>query len=224
MKLLLSLFFTAVLAVGAFAQSSYKLAELDSVEVVVLKPGKVDPKKKNYQVKYTKSEVNPLGWKENVGRMTEPLDSAQLEKVAQSYKDDIQCHHYKGAAITAELYNYLQEEKGVRALERVYQSIKGVSYTESVWRQHQAKFMGNWIVVVGADIYKFKIDHTGEVFLEGVAVPKNTKKTKLPRMELLTDVRFVLDNVIGGKVIIFDFVAQNTFYSFETGYIAQKLQ
>lgn len=223
MKYVLSFFFN-MLALLAFAQTSYKLAELDSVEVEVIKPGKVDPKEKNYRVKYIKLETNPLGWKEEVSRKTEPLDSAQLDRAAKSYMDDIQRHQYKGAAITAEMYNYLQEEKGVRALERVYESIKGVPYTEAVWMQHRSKFMGDWVVVVGADTYKFKVDHTGEVFLEGNAVPKGTKKTKLPKMKLLTDVRFVLDNVVSGKEVIFDFVAQNTFYSFETGYIAQKLQ
>lgn len=223
MKYILFLF-CAVLALGAFAQQSYKLAELDSVEVAKVKPGKVGSKEKNYLVKYTKLETNPLGWKEKVARETEPLDSAQLDQVAKSYMEDIQRHHYKGAAITAEMYNYLQEERGVRALERVYESIKGVPYTEAVWMQHRAKFMGDWVVVAGADTYRFKVDHTGEVFLEGAAVPKGTKKTKLPKMKLLTDVRMVLDNVVGGKEVVFDFVAQNTFYSFETGYIAQKVQ
>jgi len=196
---------------------------LDSVDVIKIKPG-AGSNEKATRIRYVSYTKTPFGI-DTSSRLSPPLDSTQLETVADEAANHIFQYYQRAADATYNVYTQIQRKKGTDSYEKIFSNIRAKKYEDVLWERLKDQLRGKWVLIVSdKELIPFEVNDEGKVTIEDAATPKSTKKNKEPSFKPLADVRIVVSGIVNGnKDIAFDFVARDLYWNIETGYFLQKL-
>lgn len=212
----LMLIFSMLVSVLAFGQVLPSPNEVDSIDV------DVKPKNgKGARLTYFKEINTPFG-KDVSTRKSPELDSVQIDRLLSEAYLHVLGYNRRAADATASVWSQVQAGKGVDSYKALFKKLKRGQYEDHTWQEFGRAFVGDWLFYTSdKDYVSFTLESDGTVKLTS-SQPKS--KATTPRFDILADVRVVVDGVVSGKPVVFDFVAQGLFWNLQTGYLLQKVK